>query len=267
MKLDTHLHVLLKPFFGRQATDTSRLLDELFSCGLDGGWISSMESMLTRSLAEQKAANDALAGMVSKCPDRLYGLCTVDPNAMEQAALEVERCVETLGMIGVKLHPWLQAFSVTHPGVALLAQVAAKLGVPVLFHDGTPPYATPRQIEWLARQHPETTIILGHVGLNDYWQDAVDVGRNNSNVWLQPTAAPPRTIRAALDAAGPARILFGSDAGYGSTGFLHYVIAKYREALGDSVFDRVLLENPIKIRQQRKNAFPATPPGAAPLRR
>lgn len=252
MKLDTHLHVLLKPFFGRPATDMERLLDELSLCGLDGGWISSMESMLTRSLSEQKAANDALADVVSKYPARLRGLCTVDPNAMEQAAQEVERCVETLGMIGVKLHPWLQAFSVTHPGVALIAESAAKLGVPLLFHDGTPPYSTPRQIEWLARKHPETLIILGHAGLNDYWRDAMDVGKNNRNIWLQPTAAPPRTISAALEAVGPERLLFGSDAGYGTVGFLKYVIAKYRAVLGDSVFDRVLRENPIKIGQQRK---------------
>ncbi len=126
----------------------------------------------------------------------------MNPSTMDDAVAEVERCVQQLGLSGIKLHPWLQAFSVTHPGMKLIMDAASAFNVPVLFHDGTPPYATPRQIGWLAARHPKVTVILGHAGLADLWRDAADVARLCPNVWLQPTAAPPITIKSAFEAAG-----------------------------------------------------------------
>ena len=57
-------------------------------------------------------------------------------------------------MRGVKLHPWLQGFSAHEPGLDPLCEVAAAAGVPILFHDGTPPFSTPLQLASLARRHP-----------------------------------------------------------------------------------------------------------------
>ncbi|MCK4400776.1 amidohydrolase family protein [bacterium] len=238
---------MLKPFFGRQPTDPEKLLSDLAECGLDGGWVSSVDSMITRDLCLQQRMNDRLAEMTCKYPGRIEGFCTVDPGGMEKAAREVERSVKDLGLIGVKLHPWLQAFSVTHPGVDLIMEMAGSLGVPVLFHDGTPPYATPRQIAWLAEKHQKTQVILGHAGLADLWRDAADAARLHSNIWLQPTAAPPITIRAAMEAAGQNRILFGTDGGFGTTGFIQYCIDKYRAALDSETFERIVLDNPREL--------------------
>jgi len=261
MRLDTHLHVMLKPFFGRPPTAPDRLLDDLADCGLDGGWVSSVDSMITHDLALQRRTNDALAELAAKHPGRLECLCTVDPAGMEEAAREVERCVEELGLMGVKLHPWLQAFSVTHPGLDLIMDAAAALRVPVLFHDGTPPYSTPRQIAWAAGRHPDTTVILGHTGLADLWRDAVDAARLHGNIWLQPCCAPPVAIRAALAAVGPERLLFGSDGGFGTAEIIRYGIAKYMAALGEETLARVLSDNPRCLRGQR-GPTPLTSPSS-----
>jgi uncharacterized protein len=152
-----------------------------------------------------------------------------------------------LGLVGVKLHPWLQAFSMTHPGMAGIMETAGSLGVPVLLHDGTPPYSSPLQIAWLAERHPKTIVILGHSGLADLWRDAAIAARQHANIWLQPTAAPPQTIRTALESAGPDRLLFGSDGGFGSTGFIRYCISKFRSAIGEEAFDRSSIENPKRL--------------------
>jgi predicted TIM-barrel fold metal-dependent hydrolase len=171
---------------------------------------------------------------------------------MDDAVKEVERCVRELGLIGIKLHPWLQAFSMTHPGVDLIFDAAAALKVPVLLHDGSPPYSTPRQIAWVARKHPDVQVIFGHSGLADLWRDAADAARVCPNIWLQPSAAPPVTIRTGLEAVGPDRILFGSDGGFGTVRFMRYTIAKSRSALGDAVFDRVTTVNPNRVLERAR---------------
>ncbi|MFA5865056.1 MAG: amidohydrolase family protein [Phycisphaerae bacterium] len=254
MRLDTHLHVMLKPFMGRPATEPETLLADLARFNLDGGWISSVEALTTRDLAVQKKSNDALADLVRKFPGRLAGLATVEPGEMEDAAREVERCIQELGLIGIKLHPWLQAFSVTHPGLDLIMAAAGNLNVPVLFHDGTPPYATPCQIAWLARKHPRTKVIFGHCGLADLWPDAVAGARENPNIYLQPTGAPPMAIRAALNALGPGRLLFGSDGGFGTARMIGYALAKYRSVLTDDMMDQILIRNPPIIKQETVDA-------------
>lgn len=131
-------------------------------------------------------------------------------------------------------------------------QVAGSLGIPVMFHDGTPPDSTPRQIGWLAERYPQTSIILGHSGLADLWRDAADVAHLCQNVWLQTTASPPLTIRAALAAAGPDRVLFGTDGGFRTTGFMRYAIARFRAALGEEVLERAMVSIPQRLRALRR---------------
>ena len=90
MRLDTHLHVMLKPFYGRQPTNPEKLISDLNECGLNGGWVSAIDSMVTRDLCTQKKANDSLAKMTQKYRGCLEGFCTIDPSGMEEAAYEVE---------------------------------------------------------------------------------------------------------------------------------------------------------------------------------
>ncbi len=244
MRIDTHLHIMLKPFCGLQPIEVQQLVDMVAEGGLDGGWISSIDALVTRDLEVQKRCNDSLADIARSHPGRLQGFGTVSPDAMDLAAREVERCSRDLGLIGIKLHPWLQSFSVTaHPGMELIMQAAASERLPVLFHDGTPPYSTPRQIALLAERHPRVQVILGHSGLLDLWRDAADAARLHDNIWLQPTSAPPVAIRAALDAAGRDRLLFGTDGGFGSSAIIHYGIDKFRSALGEDTFEHVVTAN------------------------
>ena len=252
MRVDTHLHVMLKPFYGRPPTEPEKLLSDLAECEIDGGWVSSIDAIMARDLGVQRAAHDQLAEMGRRAPGRISGFCTVDPGALDDAVKEVERCVRELGLIGIKLHPWLQAFSMTHPGVDLIFDAAAALKVPVLLHDGSPPYSTPRQIAWVARKHLDVQVVLGHSGIGDLWRDAANAARECPNIWLQPSAAPPVTIRAGLEAVGPGRILFGSDGGFGTVRFMRYTIAKCRSALGDTVFDQVTTENPNRLLERAR---------------
>lgn len=158
------------------------------------------------------AANDALAQWVGEAPERLVAFATVDPRD-PSADAEIERCVRDLGMRGVKLHPWLQGFSVHDDGLDGVCRAAARLDVPVLFHDGTPPASTPLQLATLARRHPDTAIILGHGGLHDLWREAIAAVLSTGNVHLCMCATPGYAMRAIVAQCPLDRLLFGTDAG------------------------------------------------------
>jgi predicted TIM-barrel fold metal-dependent hydrolase len=191
-----------------------------------------------------------MAEVSRRYPGKFGLFCTVEPTA-EAAPREIERCVRELGFIGVKIHPWLQAFSVVGTqGIESVMETAGALKVPVLFHDGTPPYSTPRQIGYLAERHPRTTVILGHAGLADLWRDAADVARLNPNVWLQPTMVPVFVIAAAFAAVGTERLLFGTDSGFGSARVIRLCLNRFVTALGKEAAEKVIRLNPQRLKSR-----------------
>lgn len=174
------------------------------------------------------AANDSLAAFAAGGAGRYVAFATVDPNATD-AAQEIHRCVRELGMRGVKLHPWVQAFSPHSPGLAPVCEAAAELGVPILFHDGTPPFSAPLQLAALARRHPRTTIVLGHGGLHDLWREAAAAVAASPNVHLCLCATPPYAMRALVDRCPLERLLFGTDGGLAPEAEQRYVDLRVRQ--------------------------------------
>jgi predicted TIM-barrel fold metal-dependent hydrolase len=88
-----------------------------------------------------RRANDALAHAIDRWPERLQALATLPIATPDQAALELERCVRTLGFKGAMLCGRVGDRSLDHPDFHPVWQCAAKLGVPVLLHPRTPPSA------------------------------------------------------------------------------------------------------------------------------
>jgi predicted TIM-barrel fold metal-dependent hydrolase len=195
-------------------------------------------------------ANDSLAAFVAAAPERFTAFATVDPNDAG-APDEIVRCVKTHGMRGVKLHPWVQGFSPQAPGLDAVCEASAALGVPVLFHDGTPPWSAPLQLAAVARRHPRAAIVLGHGGLHDLWREARAAVEAAPNVHLCLCATPPYAMRALAGCCPPERLLFGTDGGLLPTPRQQYVALRVRqlESLGlDESRRRAMLEeNPATL--------------------
>jgi predicted TIM-barrel fold metal-dependent hydrolase len=196
------------------------------------------------------AANDSLAAFAAEDSDRYVAFATVAPED-GGAADEIGRCVHVHRMRGVKLHPWVQSFSAHAPGLDPICEAAAELGIPVLFHDGTPPFSAPLQLATLARRHPRTTIVLGHGGLHDLWREAAVAVESAPNVHVCLCATPPYAMRALIDRCPLERVLFGTDGGLAAEPSQHYVALRVRqlERLGLSTRQRaaILEDNPRRL--------------------
>src|SRR5207237_4976522 len=179
-----------------------------------------------------RAHNDRLLERAARHPQRLLPFITVDPKLGKASIDELERCIATGQFKGVKFHPWLQSFapSMAKPTMIELLKRAAEANLPVLFHDGTPPYATTFQIAACARWVPQATIVLGHAGLADYTIAAAQLARDIPNLYA--CVCGPRTadVRHIVETAGANKVLFGSDFGLSDWMIIEDRLASVRDA-------------------------------------
>lgn len=195
-------------------------------------------------------ANDDLARFVAADPGRLIGFGTVHPRN-PGAAEELRRCFAELGLAGLKLHPWLQGFSMHEAQLDPLCEVVTEFGGILLSHDGTPPYATPLQIAALARRHPGMPVVLGHGGLHDCWREALHALRDTENLYLCICGTPPYAARHILRDGPADRVLFGTDAGLSDKPSQDYAAARVAEIDGWGITPEqrqaMLVDNPGRL--------------------
>lgn len=195
-------------------------------------------------------ANDELAAFVKQYPTRLFGFGTVHPRRAD-ATVEVERMLVQLGLRGLKLHPWLQGFSMHERSLDPICEVLAAAGGILLSHDGTPPYSTPMQIAALARRHPALPVVLGHGGLHDCWREALAATCETPNLYLCICGTPPYAARRILAEAPEEKVLFGTDAGLSDRKSQDYAVARVAEIDGWGITERqrqaMLVDNPRRL--------------------
>jgi predicted TIM-barrel fold metal-dependent hydrolase len=204
-----------------------------------------------------RAHNDALLQRANEYPDRLIPFVTVDPKQGPAAVEELERCLANPRFRGVKFHAWLQAFasSMLRDTMMDILHVAAKHDVPVLFHDGTPPYSTTYQVADLARWSPETKIVLGHAGSADYVDAAAQLIRDYPNLYGCFCGPRPGDLVHLIEVGGADKIIFGSDFGAAGWRLLPERIDNVLEAgLSESQLELVLYANAARL--LRLDEFP-----------
>ena len=241
--IDTHTHFPGQTF-GCTPTSGAQLRREFEQEGLAGAWIMTTDGLLKDPVRN----NDLLANGVKNHRDFFVPFCTVSPHDnLDDSLREMERCARKLKMRGLKLHPWLQAFSLTHPNVVPILKKAGELGMPVLFHDGTPPYSAPLQIAHAAEQVPQTTVILGHSGLDDLWEEAVIACQRYLNVYLCLCALSAGYIREIIRRCPVEKLLFGSDGGF-MPDLIRAAIAKLHcSGASRKVLSQIFFDNPRRL--------------------
>jgi predicted TIM-barrel fold metal-dependent hydrolase len=161
-----------------------------------------------------RKANDELIKLTKPYKDRLIPFCTVHPYKINGAIAEIKRCRSKFNIKGIKLHPWLQGFSVTSDEMLKLSEHAARLDMILVFHDGTPPYCEPLQIANLAYHFPNLKIVLGHGGLKDYSIESIIAVRKFRNIYIGTNFSVPALEKLCKELNGE-KIVFGSDIGFG----------------------------------------------------
>ena len=85
-----------------------------------------------------RRANDAVAAAIARHPDRFQAFATLPITMPDEAALELKRCVTTLGFKGAVLCGRVGDRNLDHPDFRPVFESAAALGMPILLHPRTP---------------------------------------------------------------------------------------------------------------------------------
>jgi len=227
MVIDTHVHYGIV-WEDRYGTDPSAFLEVMDENGVDMAMLMGHRGL--RRNSDMKRCNDAIKETCGNSGGRLFPLAVVHPDYGEESLAEIERCVKDLDMRGLKLHPWIQGFSTSSPAMSGLMELCGELGVPVIFHDGTPCYSMPGQIGGLALRFPGTTFVLGHGGLLSLWRSAVSFTRRCPNLYITLCGPHRAALQTMVDTIDENRILWGSDFGPGFTDPI-----RYRKALVENL--------------------------------
>ncbi len=219
--IDTHLHSYDGGFppGAFQPVSAGAMLDTMDRHEIESAWISSLSSMVT----DPAEGNKKLYSFCKGNMERFKPFYSFNPNyPLGLMKDEIRRCKEVYGAKGMKIHSWLSGFSVSTTEMYTLSGLCEELGLPILFHDGTPPYCDPLQIASLGEIHPDLKIILGHAGISDMHFDAIQAARKNKNVYLCFCCTPIGDIEDIVKKVDEDRLFFGTDY-YGIDSFSSYM--------------------------------------------
>lgn len=183
--------------------------------------------------------NDNLAKVVAMYPDRFSGFAHHSLFS-EDAASELERAVNELGLSGFKVIASYQTQPIDDKALYPLWEVANGLEIPVIMHFGVlgggggPPTGlrnmNPLTLWEVVKAFPKITFVIPHFGAG-YLRELlllcwscpnVHIDTSGSNQWMQwmPFDLDLRGLfRKVIETVGPERVIFGTDSSYFPRGF------------------------------------------------
>ncbi|MBN2333988.1 amidohydrolase [Candidatus Bathyarchaeota archaeon] len=161
--------------------------------------------------------NEFLAKATEEAGGRIIPFMRVNPHLQENALNSIKKGAKQ-GFRGIKFHPRNEAFPINSEELAFpIAELAVKLGMPILIHTGEPDtygYAQPTLVGDLADSFPDLTLVIGHMGKRLY-EDAICVARWFDNIILETSFRSHADIARAVKRIGADRVVYGSDTPFG----------------------------------------------------
>jgi uncharacterized protein len=159
-----------------------------------------------------REANDLILSEAGASGGRLVPFCRLNPH--DDGVAEASRCVER-GARGIKLHPRSDAFAVDGPESRRIFALAHEHRLPVLIHAGRGVPALGLHTLELSADFPGARIILAHAAASDLswlWRHLPD----HPNIFIDTAWWIPVDLMTLFSYVPPGRILFASDAPYGT---------------------------------------------------
>jgi uncharacterized protein len=223
MVIDDHVHVHEWSFHeGDPEYEVDYVVKLMDEWGIDLSII--MDSLAYIGL-DQKSSNNHTRDAVERYPKRLIGFANIKPpQGLAACRDEISRTIGDWGFRGIKLHPQVDRYPANHRElVHPIVELAMRHDVPIWFHTGHAPNATPTLIGNLARDFPTAKLIIGHMGSGMFY-DTMCVARRYPNVYVDVSLQGGHSFATACREVGADRLLFGSDAPYASPGIIKRMI-------------------------------------------
>jgi len=134
-----------------------------------------LNNLGARSVDLARRVNDLLAETVAATPSRYQALAVLPAPQPDDAARELRRCIQDLGMRGAILHGRVGEKALDHPIFEPTYACAAELGVPLLIHPQIPRAAV--RDAYYAGFSPEVDLALSTFGLGWHYEAGIQFVR------------------------------------------------------------------------------------------
>ena len=165
--------------------------------------------------------NNIIAEAVDRHPNIIKGMAFVNPGYSREAVAEIERCVNELGMIGIKLY---NQYFISDPVLHPVIEKCIELGIPILEHAGKqmslpvdqPFISDGTHFAKVAEKYPEAVIIMAHIGGGGDWQWSLKAIADCPNIYtdISGSVYDEGIIEQTVSYLGAERVLFGTDGSF-----------------------------------------------------
>ena len=162
-------------------------------------------SSTRRAITDHREENEAVSRAVAAYPDRLIGAIRLNPLFGEEFVWETVRYfVEERGLGGIKLVARADFYNPSSLRViGPVFEAAAQYNIPILFHSGHPSRDLPSLQGYAARQYPQVTVIIAHIGLHDYLTETILACKEAPNVFAEMSQAWPSISKPSCALSAP----------------------------------------------------------------
>ncbi len=260
MIIDAHAHVR-GPFPDREDPweEDRQLVEACDALGIDVAVVSHLGTPRPATPEGFREVNRKMLQALQEFRGRLWGYCYVNPGWMKEALEEIDYCLGAdEDCIGVKLY---NEYRANDPALRPLWEHCGKLGVPVLQHAGysavtrkkQPDISSAWDLAEAGRAHPDTKIIVAHIGGGGDWEWAIKaVAEAPPNVGTDTSGSvvDDGLMEYAMELIGPERLYFGCDmsmtAGVGKLRYAHITEEQRRKISAESFLKLVGREELLK---------------------
>ena len=244
----------------RFVRDPSAFLAQMDEAGIDRAVV--INYVAPEVMGYTETANDFVSQYVRADPDRLIAVGGIRPDRPD-AEREVVHMVHDLGIRALKLHPPHQLFRPNgytepgRPGARAVYAACEREGIPIIFHTGTSvfpgarsKFGDPLQIEDVAIDFPDLTIVLAHGGRPIWMETATYLARRFPNVWLEVSGVPPAHLLEFFPKLPRLadKVLFGTDWPGPGVRSMRSNLEQFRSVpIPAEMQHRILEENPLRV--------------------
>jgi len=198
MIIDSHNHLGCR---GDLVMDDTELLKRMDRAGID---------MAVCFPLPVSWNNEYVLDMAKTHSDRIIPFVGFNP-WLPNVRDDLIRCLDQ-GGLGLKLHPVRDSYSLAEKRlVDPLFEVCAERKVPVLCH-GLHEWSNGAwQFNEMARRFSSVTLIYAHGGHNWLREDAIEVVKRNTNLYVESSLMYSQYVRRYVEEISPERVLMGTD--------------------------------------------------------
>jgi predicted TIM-barrel fold metal-dependent hydrolase len=222
--IDAHCHIYPEKIAAKAVAGTDRFYDttaaglgtvtDLMIMGKEAGIGHFIVQSVATTAKQVRSINEFISASVASDP-RLTGLGTMHPDCEDPKA-EIDHLME-LGLLGIKIHPDIQAFPIDDPRMMQTYALCEERGLPILMHTGDYRYdfSNPNRLIPVLEQFKNLTVIGAHMGGWSLWDKAYEALCDYPNLFVDCSStmpfSSPETAKRLIRAYGAERVLFGTD--------------------------------------------------------